>query len=113
MRHTFILKYLIIIISFFMIGNLKAQTIEVEVNENVELMSILSRMARFPEYSMDLGGQYITDMDSCFRKHRSHPTVSYMKDLRKKHGISFDAVMVFILTLNPSIHKSSGSYMNM
>ena len=26
MRHTFILKYLIIIISFFMIGNLKAQT---------------------------------------------------------------------------------------
>ena len=113
MRHTFILKYLIIIISFFMIGNLKAQTIEVEVNENVELMSILSRMARFPEYSMDLGGQYITDMDSCFRKHRSHPTVSYMTDLRKKHGISFDAVMVFILTLNPSIHKSSGSYMNM
>jgi len=34
MRHTFILKYLIIIISFFMIRNLKAQTIEVEVNEN-------------------------------------------------------------------------------
>ena len=82
MRHTFILKYLIII-SFFMTGNLKAQTIEVEVNENVELMSILSRMAGFPEYSMDLGGQYITDMDSCFRKHRSHPTVSYMTDLRK------------------------------
>ena len=26
MRNTFILKYLIIIISFFMIGNLKAQT---------------------------------------------------------------------------------------
>ena len=99
MRHTFILKYLIIIISFFMIGNLKAQTIEVEVNENVELMSILSRMAGFPEYSMDLGGQYITDMDSCFRKHRSHPTVSYMKDLRKKHGISFDAVMDMAIRL--------------
>ena len=59
MRHTFILKYLIIIISFFMIGNLKAQTIEVEVNENVGLM------------------------------------------------------VIFILTLNPSIHKSSDSSMNM
>ena len=98
MRHTFILKYLIII-SFFMTGNLKAQTIEVEVNENVELMSILSRMAGFPEYSMDLGGQYIMDMDSCFRKYRSHPTVSYMKDLRKKHGISFDAVMDMAIRL--------------
>ena len=63
MRHTFILKYFIII-SFFITGNLKAQTIEVEVNENVELMSILSRMAGFPEYSMDLGGQYIMDMDT-------------------------------------------------
>ena len=98
MKHTFILKCLIII-SFFMTGNLQAQTIEVEVNENVELMSILSRMAGFPEYSMDLGGQYITDMDSCFRKHRSHPTVSYMKDLRKKHGISFDAVMDMAIRL--------------
>ena len=55
MRHICILKYFIII-SFFMTGNLKAQIIEVEVNENVELMSILSRMAGFPEYSMDLGG---------------------------------------------------------
>ena len=98
MRHICILKYFIII-SFFMTGNLKAQIIEVEVNENVELMSILSRMAGFPEYSMDLGGQYITDMDSCFRKHRSHPTVSYMKDLRKKHGISFDAVMDMAIRL--------------
>ena len=98
MRHTFILKYFIII-SFFITGNLKAQTIEVEVNENVELMSILSRMAGFPEYSMDLGGQYIMDMDSCFRKYSSHPTVSYMKDLRKKHGVSFDAVMDMAIRL--------------
>lgn len=99
MKQTFIFKYIIVAICFFTIGNLKAQTIEVEVNENVELMSILSRMAGYPEYSMDLGGQYITDMDSCFHKHRSHPMVSYMKDLRKDQGISFDAVMDMAIRL--------------
>lgn len=34
----------------------KAQTIEPEVNENVELMSILARMAGYPEYNMDMAG---------------------------------------------------------
>lgn len=35
----------------------KAQSIIPQVNENVELMSILSRMAGFPEYHMDMAGQ--------------------------------------------------------
>ena len=99
MKQTFIFKYFIVAICFFTTGSLKAETIEVEVNENVELMSILSRMAGFPEYSMDLGGQYITDMDSCFHKHCSHPMVSYMKDLRKDQGVSFDAVMDMAIRL--------------
>ena len=45
----------------------KAQSVVPQVNENVELMSILSRIAGFPEYHMDIAGQYIKDMDSYFR----------------------------------------------
>ena len=41
----------------------KAQSIIPQVNENVELMSILSRMAGFPEYHIDVAGRYTTDMD--------------------------------------------------
>lgn len=78
----------------------KAQTIEPEVNENVELMSILARMAGYPEYNMDMAGQYIKDMDEYFKSQTKHPAVQYMKELRNKYGISFDAVMSMAIHLN-------------
>ena len=78
----------------------KAQSIIPQVNENVELMSILSRMAGFPEYHMDMAGQYIKDMDSYFKDNTDHPSVQYMKGLRNKYGISFDAVMSMAIHLD-------------
>mgnify|MGYP000296713527 CR=1 FL=1 len=69
----------------------KRKKIEPEVNENVELMSILARMAGYPEYKMDMAGQYIKDMDEHFKSQTMHPAVQYMKELRNKYGISFDA----------------------
>lgn len=71
----------------------KAQSVIPQVNENVELMSILSRMAGFTEYHMDMAGRYIKDMDSYFKDNTDHPAVLYMKDLRNSNGISYDAVM--------------------
>ena len=47
----------------FCIFHSKAQIIGPQVNENVELMSILARLAGYPEYNMDMAGQYITDID--------------------------------------------------
>ena len=70
-----------------------AQSVIPQVNENVELMSILSRMAGFPEYNMDMAGRYIKDMDSYFKDSTEHPAVQYMKELRNNYGISYDAVM--------------------
>ena len=78
----------------------KAQSITPQVNENVELMSILSRMAGFPEYNMDMAGQYIKDMDNYFKDNTNHPAVQYMKGLRNKYGISFDAVMSMAIHLD-------------
>lgn len=77
----------------------KAQSIIPQVNENVELMSILSRMSGFPEYHMDMAGKYIKDMDSYFKDNTDHPAVQYMKGLRNKYGISFDAVMSMAIHL--------------
>ncbi len=71
----------------------KAQGIEPQVNENVELMAILSRLAGFPEYHMDIAGQYIKDIDQHFGPVLEHPAIFFMQDIRKQYGISFDAVM--------------------
>lgn len=78
----------------------KAQAIGPEVNENVELMSILARMAGYPEYNMDMAGQYTKDMDEHFKSQTKHPAVLYMKELRNRNGISYDAVMSMALHLN-------------
>lgn len=78
----------------------KAQSVVPQVNENVELMSILSRMAGFQEYHMDMAGQYIKDMDSYFKDNTVHPAVGYMQALRNKYGISFDAVMSMAIHLD-------------
>lgn len=84
----------------------KAQSIIPQVNENVELMSILSRMADFTEYHMDMAGQYIKDMDNYFKNNTEHIAVQYMKELRDKYGISYDAVMSMAVHLK----KQEGTF---
>lgn len=63
------------------------------VDENVELLSVLARLADYPEYNYDMGGKYTDDMDSYFKDYSSHPAVLTMRNLRKNNGISYDAVM--------------------
>ncbi len=79
---------------------IKAQSVVPQVNENVELMSILSRMAGFQEYNMDMGGLYIKDMDNYFKDNTDHPAIRYMQELRNKYGISYDAVMSMAIHLD-------------
>lgn len=105
MTHTSFLKPFILSLCLFTAIFTKAQPIEVDVNENVELMSILSRMAGFPEYNMDLAGQYITEMDNYFQNHRSHPAIAHMQQLRRENGISYDAVMDMAIRLRQESGK--------
>lgn len=95
------MKKIMILLAFFIAFLCtKAQSVVPQVNENVELMSILSRIAGFPEYHMDIAGQYIKDMDNYFKDNTDHPAVQYMKGLRNKYGISFDAVMSMAVHLD-------------
>lgn len=99
-------KNVITILVFCLLGScIKAQALEPKVNENVELMSLLSRLAGFPEYSMNLAGQYIVDINSYFGKYTDHPAVLQMRELRSKYGISFDAVMSMAVHLNVENNK--------
>ena len=83
-----------------------AQSIEPQVNENVELMSILSRLAGFSEYRMDidffhenLAGEYTGDINKYFEKQSKHLAVKYMKMLRLINNIGYDAIMSMALHL--------------
>ena len=73
--------------------------VDVEVSETVELMSILSRTAGFHEYNMDLGCQYIDDVDAWFAPFKQHPMVSYYKGLKDNYGIGFNAPASLAISL--------------
>lgn len=93
MKNKYFAKCIVFLALFIACLCTKAQSVIPQVSENVELMSILSRIAGYPEYSMDAAGQYIKDMDIFFKDKTEHPAVLYMKELRNKYGISYDAVM--------------------
>ena len=95
MRKIAILLVLII----FYASNTWAQKIDPQVKKEVELMSILARLAGYGEYNDDRGGRYTADIDSILRKYRSHEAVKMMKQFKKKYGLGYDRVMSIALQI--------------
>lgn len=83
--------------------------IKVEVSETVELMGILSRTAGFPEYNMDLAGQYTADAETWFAKYKDNPVIAYYQGLREKDTISFGDVSSMAIHLD--IDKGKVSFL--
>ncbi len=73
--------------------------VNVEVSETVELLSALSRTAGYPEYNMNMGGQYAQDLDSWFAPFKDHPIINYYQGLRENFGIAYNAPMDLAVNL--------------
>ncbi len=71
------------------------------VDERVELLSIVFRLAGNPEYNMDTLPAYAADIDRSFAPYKNHPAVQMASALRNRKGISFDAVMAMAISLSP------------
>lgn len=76
--------------------------ITAKFDERIELMSIICHLAGYPEYNMNLAGEYIDDIDRHFSEFKNHPVVSMMDSLRRSNGIGFDSPMFFALCLQKS-----------
>ena len=64
------------------------------VDERVELMSIIFRLAGNPEYNMDNSASpYADDVETHFGRFRGHAAVRKAMQMRKDHHVGFDAVM--------------------
>lgn len=78
-----------------------APTITPRVDERVELLSIVWRLAGSPEYNMDILPNYSQDIDRYFAPYRDHPAVKMAQTLERTRGVSFDAVMAMAISLSP------------
>ena len=95
MNRFFTLALAILFISVTYGQNCGAIKIKAHYDERIELMSIICHLAGFQEYNMNIGGDYIADIDTYFEDVRNHPAVEMMDSLRKVNGISFDSPMFF------------------
>lgn len=65
--------------------------IVVAVDPRVELLSIVSRLAGYPEYSHPANTPYVRAVDEHFARWREHPAVVTARGLRRDHGVGYNA----------------------
>ncbi|MDR1544016.1 MAG: DUF4932 domain-containing protein [Prevotellaceae bacterium] len=76
-----------------------------QVDERVELMSIVFRLAGADEYSTSTIPLYVNEIDNHFEKYKKHSLIEFTKKLREKDRISFDAVVDLAISLKVKNNK--------
>jgi hypothetical protein len=102
MKRTIALLLLVVnvpIFTFAQNGGLKS-----EINENVELLSIVFRLAGNREYNTSNYKEYTCKVDEYFSPYRDHELIKYAKTLKIEKGISYDAVACMALALNKELN---------
>lgn len=79
-----------------------------KVDRRIELLSIVSRIAGYEEYSQDRYKLYVQDIHTHFDKYKSHPLIKFAEELRDSNGVGYDAVMEMAihLTQPPNLKPS-------
>jgi hypothetical protein len=70
-----------------------------QVDERVELMSIVFRLAEAKEYVKNNVPLYTNEIDRYFEKYKNLPLIEYTKTLRDEYGVAYDAVAQFSIFL--------------
>lgn len=66
--------------------------IPAKVDERIELLSVVCRLAEFNEYVNNNIPKYAKDVDAYFAEFKSHELISLTKKLRAERDISYDAI---------------------
>ncbi len=84
-----------LILAICLIMGLHASAIEVTVDENVEFVSAMCRLAGFEEYVFDINKKYVAAIDSMMAPFKDSKAVARLNELRGAQGLSYDAVATF------------------
>ena len=100
-------KQFIALLFWFLTGGIMAQTmprstLQPRVDERVELLSILARLADYEEYSLTPYKAYVAAIEQHFGHYKKHPAVAYMRQVRIRRQIGYDAVMSYAIQLGPT-----------
>jgi hypothetical protein len=80
-----------------------------QVDQRIELLSIVFRLAGNDEYNGNQFAAYVRDIHQHFDAYKSHPAVVMAKQVAQQNGVGFDAVMSMAIHLEqpPSLKLAS------
>jgi hypothetical protein len=97
MKQITLLLFILISTNIFSQGN---QILEKpKVDERIELLSIVFRLADSKEYSSKKFKLYTDKIDNHFEKYKNHELIEFIKKIREENGTSYDAVMKMAIHL--------------
>lgn len=82
----------IVSLLFIIVSLSRALAVPVSVEENIEFVSAVCRIAGFEEYHNDITGKYASSIDSLMSPFEGSEAVAMLRDVRGRQGVSFDAV---------------------
>lgn len=84
--------------------------VAIGVDQRMELLAIIWRLAGAEEFNGNTVPAYADAINTHFAPYKSHPTVLAVADLRKKHGISHNAVadLAVRMTACPDLRERAG-----
>ncbi|WP_294316937.1 DUF4932 domain-containing protein [uncultured Chryseobacterium sp.] len=71
-----------------------------KVDERVEIVSIVFRLAGAEEYSQDYNKKYAEDINAYFEPYKNAEVIKFVQENRNKYGLGYDAVMSMALHLS-------------
>jgi Domain of unknown function (DUF4932) len=71
-----------------------------KVDERIELLSIVFRLAESKEYSAEKFKLYTDKIQAHYKPYKNHELIAFIKKLRKENGIGYDAVMSMAIHLD-------------
>lgn len=92
-------------ISFFLLGFQEKQILEEpKVDNRVELLSIVFRLAELREYNSERFGLYTEKIKKHFEPYKNHELIKFVKELIKTNDIGFDAVAFMAVSLDENLN---------
>ena len=102
----FIMKKIItLLLILFLLGCNNTQILEEpKVDNRVELLSVVFRLAELREYNVERFKLYTDKIKQHFEPYKNHELIEFAKELRHTNGVSFDAVMRMAVYLDDDLN---------
>lgn len=89
------IKKIVFLLLFIVNFNVCFSQIYAKVDERFELTSIVFRLSEAEEYVNNEVLNYVSDIDIYFAKYKKHPLIEYIKYIREKDEVAYNAVSNF------------------